>query len=141
MKRILVIYISLFMFVSPTLAQVQNSEPDEKKFTSALGKKDGKRAADIYYPSGSAPTTALGLGFFTGPLGPLLIAGGSLFANIDPPACISESLEDKPQNYRKAFLSEYSRRAKLSRSKSSLVRGTIGFLSLITILTIYGFDI
>ena len=46
-KKILLIYISISLSVSPAMAQIQEEGSGDDKFSVSQGKDDGKRAADL----------------------------------------------------------------------------------------------
>lgn len=128
-KKILLIYISISLSVSPAMAQIQGGSGDDK-FSVSQGKDDGKRAAAANYQASSWTVLSGGLGFWTGPFGPALLAGVSQIGTIKPSGCDRFSIENRPLDYRKAFFKAYAKEAKTKRLKKTLIGGALGFATI-----------
>ena len=136
MNKIIILYISLFLTVSPVYAgEITTDKPslsgDE---TAASGKIDGMLAAEENYSGDRWMESGLASGFLLGLIGTGIVAGVSQAGTVDPPSEILLILQEKSDSYVSAYLLSYSKKAKKKRLKKSITGGLIGTVVIVAVL-------
>ena len=123
MKKLAIIYLSMFLIASPLYSQ---DSTEVTKYTLIQGEFDGALSAQQNYSAGGWLAGGLASGLFLGLIGTGIIYGISSSGEVSPPISITLMLENKPSEYRSGFYIGYSRKARKQKKSKALTGGLLG---------------